>query len=146
MDNSDVASFAAAGSKHKMAHLFFLFIHFVILQHYNNAINPSACPDFCHVQKPLTCKQQAEPTERIPFSRDPRCNQVFSDVSADMDSIVEVPKNCYCKEGFIRDDEDLQDVLDKNFGTGMCLKLDACKQGCTVTDGEIIGVCIIIRW
>ncbi|XP_072023034.1 uncharacterized protein [Amphiura filiformis] len=98
----------------------------------------SECPTFCHVSMPLSCKDQVTPlNEKAPFRTDPRCDPLFEGLNLPG---VNVNKNCVCKDGYIRDDDkELQAVLDDNFGTGMCLKITECREGCTVEDGEIIG-------
>ena len=90
----------------------------------------------------MGCKVQQAPFvagEKAPFRTDPRCDEAFEGIGLPG---VDVSANCKCREGFVRDDSiDLQAVLNKNFGTGMCLKLDECKAGCDVAeDGKIIGV------
>lgn len=105
-------------------------------------VQHTGCPEHCYVAKPLGCKTQKAPFvvgEKPPFRTDPRCDEAFEGIGLQG---VDVSPNCKCKKGFVRDDSiDLQAVLNKNFGTGMCLKLDECKEGCDVAEnGKIIGV------
>ena len=97
------------------------------------------CPDECHVE--VDCNDiTPDPNDR-PFDVNPMCEPW-------MRSVLKMPplEECQCRDGYLRDGEELFAELFIEYDTSMCIKINSeeCQNGCVDTEGNIIRVrCIL---
>ena len=99
----------------------------------------SDCPENCHLEVELECDDfSPDPNAPRPFEVNPLCDDFFR-------AILGHPPlgDCQCKEGYIKDGDDLLEARYMDYGTDMCLKLseiDDCYNGCVTPDGTKLRV------
>ena len=97
------------------------------------------CPEECHVEVELDCDGfSPDPNAPRPFDINPMC-EPFMRAALGLPPLEE----CQCRDGYLRDGEELLAAKYIQYRTNMCIKLsglDDCHNGCVDTEGNKIRV------